>query len=396
VGLHQFGETEVVAQSKLKPGQIVTSEMLAQTAARLARTGAFKSVQYSYRYSNGEIAVEFRVEEVGKFLMCAFDNFVWFTDRELLEAVQQAVPMFQGLAPESGNMPDEITAALNDLLKKRGIPGQVEHTLTGDISSGHLRPAQHLFLVSGITMPIRSVIFERTSILDKNLLRERSKPLIDNNYSREFVRQFADRNLLPLYEERGYLRAHFSSPTARTESDAWREPHGVVVTLSVDEGDRYVWGTAIWNGAQTQAVESLNSIMNMKNGELANGLKIRQGWEAIQEAYAKKGYIDARINYQPEFDDAHRTVTYRVAITEGQQYRMGALILTGLPDDQLESLRKGWRLATGQVFDASYLNEFIKNISHLKPKSSTFTRLASSIRSHPEKQTVDVSIEFLK
>jgi len=144
----------------------------------------------------------------------------------------------------------------------------------------------------------------------------------------------------------------------------------------------------------------------MKSGERANGLKIDAGMMSVQKLYGKKGFLTARLANEPVFDDAIKRVAYRISVTEGPQYRMGTLTITGLSESEANRLKEKWKLRQGEIFDASYLEEFGKKgireylenafrEGRIQPGSRP-SNIQSSIK--PNKQTliVDVVFEFKK
>jgi outer membrane protein assembly factor BamA len=66
-------------------------------------------------------------------------------------------------------------------------------------------------------------------------------------------------------------------------------------------------------------------------------------------------------------------VSYKVAITEGPQYRMGELVITGLSLDAERAVRAAWRLFPGSVFDGAYVEDMLAKLE--KPTPEIFGRL---------------------
>jgi outer membrane protein insertion porin family len=99
----------------------------------------------------------------------------------------------------------------------------------------------------------------------------------------------------------------------------------------------------------------------MKAGEVANGVKFDKGLKEVQKAYGTHGYIQSRMNPTPEFDDAGSKVTFKIAVNEGPQYRMGAVEFKGFSADDAAALSKKWRLKSGDVYDQSYAANFIRD-----------------------------------
>ncbi len=252
-GLQRHSEEEAIAASGLQIGQLVDIPTLDAAAQRLFDSGLFKKLSYRYRTTGDQAVVTFQVEEdIGAAAPVVFDNFVWFSDEELLNAVRQQIPSFGGAAPDSAI--DGITKALQRLLQERKISGRVEYMPSADLSGGH---AEHIFSVEGVNIPICSLHFSGATAVQESDLTKNSKPLIAGDYKRSFVLSFAQSNLIPIYRERGHLRANFRAPLAKLESDSTSNcKGGVSVTLPVEEGPAYSWSKAEWTGNTTLQFQS--------------------------------------------------------------------------------------------------------------------------------------------
>jgi outer membrane protein assembly factor BamA len=383
-GLQRYSQEEAIAASGLQIGQLVDVPTLDAAAQRLFDSGLFKKLSYRYRTTGNQAVVTFQTEEEkGAVAPVVFDNFVWFSDEELLTAVRRQVPSFAGTANVSAT--NGITKALQQLLQDRKMAGRVEYMPSGDLSGGNV---EHLFSVEGVTVPICTVHFAGATAQHESDLIKRSKLLIAIDYKRSFVGPFATVNLFPIYREWGHLRARFGTPTAKLESDTTGDcKSGVSVTVPVEEGLLYSWGKAEWSGNAALSNPELERALKMKNGELANGLKIDKGLLSVQEAYGKQGYLTARIKDTPVFEDASQSVTYQIGIEEGPQYHMGMLTITGLSEDRTNELKRKWKLQPGSVYDDSYIHEFIKK---------DFVLDASEIGSPPRSISTDFKFDRRK
>jgi outer membrane protein assembly factor BamA len=227
----------------------------------------------------------------------------------------------------------------------------------------------------------------------------KSGGIFDNDFSRAYVAGFVESSLLPLYHERGYLRAAFSPPAAKAELSP--ECQGVAVTMSVDEGSIYVWNGAAWEGATGLTAQELDAALGMRAREVANAVKIANGLARVRRAYGRKGYLGVSIRPEPEFDDSARAVSYRFRVEEGAQYRMGELTLTGLDEATLNNLRGRWRLLHREVYDEGYVDEFVKKSVPEFQKDALRAgypvpnlKVQSRVTPDHEKHTVDVALDF--
>ena len=390
-GLKRHSQEEAVAASGLQIGQRVDETVLDAAANRLLGSGLFQNLSYRYRTSNGQAVVTFTVEEVkGGNIPVAFDNFVWFSEEELSNAVRREMPSFDGTAPELGAAIDTITRALERLLRERKIPGQVEYT-PGEGLNGKL---EHIFTVKGLNIPVCTLSFPGASNVQESELIKTSKPLLNNTYSRKFVEEFAKTNLIPIYRQRGHLRASFQLPMSKLAVSADGGcKDGVAVTVPVEEGLAYSWDKALWDGNQALPVEELDKSLGMKQGELADGLKIDEGLGTVRGNYGKKGFIIARLMTAPTFDDPGRRVTYHIKVNEGPQFHMGNLTITGLSEGDTNRIRERWKLRSGDVYDASYLREFVKNVV-IMGRLNGGKKVGFGDKADRQKLTVDVTLEF--
>src|SRR6266700_5542042 len=138
-GLNRFKDNEIIASSGLKLGQTAGEPEFKQAAQKLGETGLFTNLTYSYQYSQAGCNLELQVEENDKLIPIVFDNFVWFSDDELINLLHARVGLFDGRLPAGGNLSDQVADALNAILAERKISGKAEYlraaALDGPIDS---------------------------------------------------------------------------------------------------------------------------------------------------------------------------------------------------------------------------------------------------------------------
>ncbi len=392
-GQKRFSSDQIVAASGLRIGQPFQRNTLDDAVNRLGDTGAFEFARYNFHPQAGKVVVELVVQEAAKFHKCVFDNFVWFSDKELQERVRQGVPLYDGWLPETGNMADAVGAALEKLLREKSIPAPVTHTVYGALGDKNWI---YLFDADGAKEQVVTVNFEGAATGDFATLQKEAVPLLKRNYALTEFRIFARTTFIPFYRERGYLQVKLSDPTAKpAKGEECLADCDVAVTFPIAEGLIYQWNPAVWSGDLVTTVSNLEKIMGMKQGELANGKKIDSGLDSVRKEYWSKGYIEAQIKPDATFDDAAKTVTYAVAISQGPQYHMGELQLLGMSPALTGKLKTLWRCKTGDIYDGNYLEEFTRQ-EFGKALRDTQTR-ATKIETRPainkESRIVDVLIE---
>jgi outer membrane protein assembly factor BamA len=386
-GLKSHPPDKMIAASGLQIGQTVDFEMVKAAAQRLSRTELFGKVAYRYRYSSTQIELTFELEEktTGK-QRCQFDNFVWFSDREIVDAVKRDMPDFEGSILSSDFLAEEVKKSLARFLAEKKITGEVGFELNSSFA--------YVFKVKGANLPICDFQFPGAKDDMKKPLLEVLQQLFKTQYSNSEVGAYVKYALIPVYNQRGYLKAAIQQPRANLgESGACA--NAVVVTFSVNEGLQYRWTDPVWSGNQAYPAKELNAALTLKPGEVADSMKIGKGWSEVHILYGKKGHLKVRLRPEPVFDDARQMVNYQVAVTEGPQYRMGQVTITGLPEDEAARLKGAWGLKAGEVFDTSYITVFLQKIAReglIKPQKGMKT--SQDLKLDDQKLTVDVVVKF--
>jgi outer membrane protein insertion porin family len=393
-GLTRMTEAQVIEASGLEVGQEVDVAALDAAAERLLGTGLFTKLSYRYRTKGVEAVVTFEVEEskAERNIPVVFDNFVWFTEEELTRAVRNELPTFDGKAPESTGAVASITRALERQLRARKIAGQVDYMPSADMAGGN---PKHIFSVKGVRTPICVLQFPGASAIAEKELVANSAPLLKADYSQEFVEGFAEGSLKPLYWERGHLRADFKRPGATVAAGADGDcKEGASVSVPVEEGLAYTWEQAVWAGNAALTPAELDAALGMKAGEIADGLKINKAIDEVRKAYGRKGYIFLSLKPRQQFADDTRRVTYGFDIKEGPQFRMGTFTVNGLSAADANRLKERWALRPGDVYNASYINEFLKKNLMSISRPDAIRNIETSVKPDRQKLTIDVTLNF--
>lgn len=390
-GLERITRDQALEASGLQVGESITVDSLDGAAQKLMDSGLFGKLSYRITSAKEAATVIFDVEELKANVPVVFDNFVWFSDEELFNAVKSELPTFNGTAPATGKSTDSINKALSRLLRAADIKGEVQYTSSASESGGD---PKHIFSVTGVRIPVCGVTFKGTRDVKESMLVEKSSDLFRNDFSREASSSFPNKGLLPIYHHLGHLRATINFDSAKlVETDSCK--NGVQIAFLVDEGDVYTWSGSEWSGNTKVPAVELSSALDMKQGEVADGLKIEKGVMKVYELYGSKGYLALRLKQAPAFDDRARKVTYQFAISEGPQYKMGTLSITGPAASDIAKLKSSWKLQPGEIFDASYPEKFMRDVVKksgiMKPSMKA---IGVKITPDREKITADVEISL--
>jgi outer membrane protein insertion porin family len=395
-GTKKISTDQIASASGLKAGDVVTVEQIKAAADRLAALGLFSAVNYRYSAKGDAIALEFQVTEAPTYPL-SFDNFPWFSDVEIGDAIRSSVGLFTGESPGDGAMVDQIAEVLEKLLASKKIKGAVTHQLLAQaVGDGMMMQ----FSLDGSPLKIQSVQFGDVLATNSDRLKDRLSDLKGQPYSRFAIELFENEHVRPLYSSKGFLRARVGPPVAHLNSDAVNPAGpGVDISIPITPGAAYTWKGISWQGNTAFPSSILDGTIQMKSGDVADGMKIENDWQDIQAEYGRHGYLDMKWKAQEQFDDAAHQVSYQVVIVEGAQYRMGEMVITGLSTEAEKRLRRNWQIAAGDIFNNGYYEGLAKEL--VKPNESVFGELPVHyetfghwLQPDAEKHTVQVLFDF--
>jgi outer membrane protein insertion porin family len=393
-GSRNYTEEQILALSGIKPGSQITRENVQAVANYLAQLGIFSRVNWTTR--NDDTALVFQVEDA-PVVPVWFDNFPWFSEKDLMDAISLAVPLFSGMAPQDGSLLDDITQSLTLLLQTNNISGAIEHTLLAKPGSDD---QVMLFRVIGPTLTIGSISYTDSLAQNSAKLEDRKTDIVGKPFSRFSIEMFVSEQVRPIYLQNGHLNANVGAPEPRFTGDPSQPlPSEVAVTLPIDPGPAYKLGQITWSGNTVINTAPLDTLVAGKQGQIADGIALQATWQRVEREYARRGYLDAKVDPQPEYSDADSTVNYRVVINEGPQYRMGKLVITGLSLDAERALRVAWKLAPNDIFDGAWVEDMLVKLE--KPSAEIYGRLpvhysevGHLITPGEAPNTMDVMIDF--
>ncbi|HXW56668.1 MAG TPA: POTRA domain-containing protein [Candidatus Cybelea sp.] len=348
-GSKKFRSEQIAPVTGLKKGDQVTRDDLQKGANALAACGLFSEVHYKFFSGVEGVEVQYEVTDAPS-VPVLFDNFPWLSDEQMTRAIKASVPLFDGSAPERGTILDQLSTALTEQLQARGLTIDVGHELV-TLPWNEQRVMR--FRGEPGAPVIASVEFTDALAKSDRAIADRMEDLVGKPFSRSAVETFEFEQVRPVYLAHAFLQVDFRSPVTRIESNK------VFVSAPIDPGPAFVWSGVTWNGNQAIASSELTKLVEVNLGAPADGMKIQGSWENVRSSYARLGYLDAALDPVPRLNQATKLASYDVKISEGPQYHMGNLVLTGLSIEGEKRVRSAWKIPAGAVFDDSVYEQFL-------------------------------------
>jgi outer membrane protein assembly factor BamA len=392
-GSMRFTSEQITAAIGLRPGTTVGREELQGAADKLAALGLFSNIQYRFATVANGVKVTYQVSDVPA-LPVTFDNFPWFTDEELAAGLKSSGILFDGGAPTKGTILDAISDALEKILDAHNLHVRVSHEV---IAHPFNNQTVQEFRVENTDLTIQKIDFSDPLAQNDRVVQERLPDLIGKPYSRSRVELFEFEQVRPVYLTHAYLNVQFGQPVAHFAANPASPLSGqLIVAAPINVGVPYLWAGVEWKGNDSVPAQDLNKFSALLPGDPADGNKIQSIWETARAAYAQLGFLDAALHPVPKFDDQNKRVTYVVEVSEGPQYHMGKLVLTGLSIEGERRLRKAWSIAPGAVFDKSVYDDFVNTgiKAAFVGLPVHYDKTGKFLQLDPQNAKVDVLLDF--
>ncbi|HKM48718.1 MAG TPA: POTRA domain-containing protein [Terriglobales bacterium] len=400
-GTARYTDKEILASSGLQIGQNAADGDFKEAVRRLGDSGLFSDVAYSYTSSGTTVKLELQLTDTdkSKLVPARFENFVWFTDDELRTAVQRRVPLFKQVVPLVGNLPDEVSEALQAMLTEKQFPGRVNYLREGDESGGPVSAI--VYRAEEVSIRISGFEFPGATPEQAALLTTAARHAMGAEYGRSSLVAVAKFDLFPVFLQRGYLKATFGASEARVlphpppaeDAQVAVGDVQVIAIVPVTPGKVYSTSGVEWKGNSALTIAEVAPLVHLEPGQPVDAVRLLRDVENIGKFYRSRGYMTIQVKPEAQFDDEHSAVHYDLNVVEGDLYKMGELEIAGLDTQSTVRMRAAWTLREDQPYNADYPRKFLEDTRQLVPRGVPW---AVSIHESldAKDKTVDVEIRF--
>jgi len=395
-GMKTLTEAQVASLSGLAIGSQVGRKDLQDAADLLLRSGLFAKVTYKFQTHNDTVSLTFHIEESPR-MSVSYDNFPWFTDGELTDAIRADLPFYDGTLPEGGTVVDLAGNSLAAFLNSHGLKAEVQHFV---LANPLIDTTVQQFQVQGVSEKIASIDFSDAALKENLAVQQHLPEIRGKPYSRLVIDVFLAEAIRPIYLQQGLLRAKIGPAEVQLSGNPNQKfPEDIPVYVPCSSGPVYHWKDAEWNGNSAVSSETLKRALGLNPGDVADGMKIEGGWDRIRETYGQRGYLETKITPLASYDETAHTVSYAVSVSEGKQYHYHDMVITGMSLAGERMIRDAWPLKPGDVMDKVLFEQFLLRLDHhresiFKDLPVHYDTVGHWLQTEPENGTVDVLLDF--
>lgn len=368
VGLNQVGGRYVRDVVRVQPGDAVDTQALDEAVSRLMRTGRFSAATYTLEDMQDGLVLTFRVRERAVVTAIRFEGNKHFKVGELKKQMLQKVD--EPIDPFAVRDGMEALASLYREVGYNQVSVSYDEELLA--STGELVYT----IVEGTRVRIRKINFEgNTGFTDKRLKRKiETKKAWWVFRTGAFDADKAQADALAVqnfYRDEGYLDAK-----VRYETSLYDQNQAMIVTFLVEEGGTYRVEDVAFFGQAVFSTEELRGMIGTYEGAVVKRPLVAEDARTIQKRYGELGYIYARVRPVRVFSNEPGLVRVTFEIQEGEQYRVGRVVVRGNARTRDKVVRRALDLyPPDDLFNLSEAQEAEKELRD--------TRIFSSARVYP-------------
>ncbi len=305
----------------VRVGDPFDTKVVDEAIRRLARSKRFSAVTYSLDETDEGVAITFQLRERTFVTSITFEGNTKFSSSELasqvLLQVGEPLDMF---AVRDG------VEAIRSKYREAGYPGVDVSFNTSQLEAAG---AVVYTITEGDRKIIRHIVFEGASAYStKKLLKTietktawwvfRSGAFDENRVQADVL------SLQKFYRDEGFLDARVAYRTTRED-----RTQDLTLVFEVDEGTQYRIEAVAFHGETVFSPEELVEMVGSKVGAIVRRPQVSDDAQTIQTRYGELGYIYARVRPVRVFSRDPGLVRIAFEISEGDQYRVGQVVVRG-------------------------------------------------------------------
>ena len=359
-----------------KPGDPYDPDALRRDFMSLWNAGFFENIRLEVEDGDKGKIVLFHVQEKPTIRAMDYKGIKSVTVSEILERFQERRV---SLTPQSQYEPTRVRRAevvLTELLAERGrqyakVRAEPKRVPPNSVMLD--------FVVDeGPKVKVGEIEFTGNAVLSSRALRRAMKHLrpigiprsiiLENIFSKTFDHNKLAADLEQVrgkYQDRGYFTALVLDPDInnRDTGGGWfriplfypnRPSKRVDLTIPIQEGDQYRVGKLAFTGVKffRQPDVIMYPLFKMKEGDIFNVSKIREGLESLRKLYGEFGFINMVPTPDADVDRQNKIISMTFDIEEDKQFFVRRIEFAGNTTTRDKVIRRELLLDEGAMFNS--------------------------------------------
>jgi outer membrane protein insertion porin family len=247
---------------------------------------------------------------------------------------------------------------------------------------------------------VREIVLTGLKEVEENAVRPKIKTQKGTFFRQDYIPWDNDR-IKQVYRNKGF---YFSDVRAVVRK---LKDNQVDVEFIVDEGHKITVGALRFRGAKAFTERTLKGQVETEEASWYSSVSESGAYKRdalktdllrLESYYHDNGYIKVKVfDPEVEVDKEKRKIYLTLPVSEGEQYRVGKVEVTGDDIYTSEELSEKIKLKAGDVFNRGQFRQDIFDMTEMySRKGYAFANVIPALESHDDTKTVDVKIHTQK
>jgi outer membrane protein insertion porin family len=386
-GNHRIEAEAIRLAVASKPGSPLMPGKLAEDVRAVWKLGVFSDVHVVSEPGTSGSIVTFEVVErptIRKILVAGNDDLGLDKINEVLDLHTDEVADFTAIHRNR----DRIA----ELYESRGymfatVDAEIVPATDGEVDVRYTVDEHAKVKVADITFVGNHAI--PSSDLREHMTTRPPGALSFLNGSGVFRRDELERDLAILtgyYLDRGFAMVKIGAPQLRLSRDHKR----MAVTVNIDEGPRFAYGTVEVKGDLLGSVADNLALVRSRPNDTFSRATVDRDRRALEMHYQDLGYAHANVALRPDLDAAKRRISLAFEVTRGKRVYVDRIHIRGNSKTRDKVIRREMRIAEGEVYSGTQIERSRAQIMAL----GYFEDVAVSTRNGSSDELIDIDVEI--
>jgi outer membrane protein insertion porin family len=218
----------------------------------------------------------------------------------------------------------------------------------------------------GLQSKISTISFEGNEHFSENTLKKiivsKQQSLFNpGNYIENNIEE-DKQAILTYFKERGYVDVVITNVSISETDQTDPSKNMLEITFIIEEGDEWKFVGIDIIGNTILAEDAIQNAITHEVGKPLNIVKIQQNISDIAKLYWNDGYVASKIDTQETKNEADRTVSYTMTITEGTQSSVEDIVIKGFDKTNEFVLYRELDIHPGDIFSIDKLFSSMRNM----------------------------------
>ncbi len=346
----------------INPGQVVSAADIDRGLRAIYATGRFDDVVAEKVLVGDKVQLTYRVTERPLLRELQFSGNRRIKNDKLATLVDaKRIEFFR---------PQIVAPAIEKIKMAYMLEGFYATEVTPEVEINERNEATLTFTIEeGRRVFITDISFDGNTVFSdrelRNAILSKEKWFLSFLTSRgafkEEMLQVDREMIIDQYYNKGYIEVEVRQPITTLKEDQ----ESMTVLFEIDEGRQFFIGEVDIQGDLIKSREEMLAGLTLRPGEPFSRKALRENMMALNDLYADEGYAFVNVSPITDVDPFLQQMNIVLNVERGQRVRIGRIAISGNTRTRDKVVRREMRLAEGDFYSASKMNDSRRWISNL-------------------------------